>query len=301
LGKATQEIKVICGAETHFKMTSADLPSGLRRGLDRIGLANLGKGHADITAEPPPPPKEEDAMPNHSGTVPVLVYKTEIPYAEMRVSFGTRKAVVSAVGKRCALSGVPNFLDEPLKPWREKLHQSGLGLAPLNDALEAKALNEILSLTASGHDRPDDVRKLYPFGLSSEAIVSILADMRLSLKRTTLRIRTLMAVFCGAGCAALFYVWFMLGLEARLTLSLNRWAGLGADAAMLALALAASWAILNFSTRYALHRRFPKLTLALQQNIGKTGISMIGGILAVFAIVLLLTPVKPLWLAMLMH
>ena len=298
-GCLTQEVTVTCGAETHFTMIVEGLPSGLRRGLDRIGIANLGKGHADITASKPE--KEEgDEPPNEKGQILVLSYSVTLPYAEMRMDFGSKKAIVSAVGKRCALSGVPNFLDTSLKPWRDKLRLAAVGQAPLEDAIEARALNDILSLTVAGKDRERDARRLYPFGLSSEALAAILTDMRLALKKTTLKTRTVMAVLCFALSAAFFGLLFEGGIEGGMTFGWNRYAGLGFDFAALTCALGASWMIVNFSTRFALQRRFPRLPHALQQKIGKTGYSMLGAITAAFVTLLFLAPVKPLWLAWLL-
>ncbi len=299
MGSLTQEVTVTCGAETHFTMIVEGLPSGLRRGLDRIGIANLGKGHADITASQPE--KEEgDEPPNEKTQILVLVYNVALPYAEMRMDFGSKKAIISAVGKRCAISGVPNFLDASLKPWRNKLRLAAVGQAPLEDAIEARALNDFLSLTVAGKDREKDARRLYPFGLSSEAMAAILNDMRLALKKTTLKTRTVMAVLCFGLSSAFFGLLFETGLEGRITFGWNRYTGMGFDLAALACALGASWMILNFSTRFALQRRFPRLPHALQQKIGKTGYSMLGAITAAFVAFLFLIPVKPLWLAWLM-
>ncbi len=294
-GAMTQEVKVICGAETHFTLSHENLPSGLRRGLDRIGIENLGKGHADIVSSDPPKENKEDPTPKEK--IPVLLYTATLPYAEMKMDFGGKKALVSAVGKRCALSGVPNFLDLSLKPWRDKLHSAALGQAPLENALGARAMKDILSLTATGKESERDVRKLYPFGLSQEAIGAILGDMRLALKKTTLKTRAIAASLCGGFCIAFFYFFFMKGIEAQATSGLDYRAAFGLDLAALAGALGASWGILNFSTRLALKSRFPQMPFALKQMIGKTGLGMAAEIIAAFILFLLLAPAKPLWLA----
>ena len=193
-GSTTQEVAVTCGAEMHFKIVAENLPSGLRRGIERIGVANLGKGHADITSSPPT--ADELEMRREGGRIPVLNYQVRIPYAELRMGLGSKKAIIAVVGKRCAISGVPNFLDTPLQPWCDKLHQAAIGKASLEPAIEARALHEILSLTVSGKGRIEEVRRLYPFGLSPAAMTSILADMHLALNKTTLKIRAVIAVLC---------------------------------------------------------------------------------------------------------
>ena len=217
------------------------------------------------------------------------------------MGFGGKKAVISVVGKRCAISGVPAFLDDALKPWREKLHQAARGAAPLEAAIEARALKEILALTVAGKGKTEEVRRLYPFGLSSEMLSGILVDTQLALNKTTLKTRTIIATLCVIFCAAIFYGLFIFGLEGYLTFGWNRFLELAADLAVLAGTLSASWAMLNFSARFVLKRRFPQLALALKQKIGKTGLSMLGGIVLSFIIFILLAPVKPLWLLHLVH
>lgn len=289
----------MCGAETRFKLITEGLPSGLRRGLDRIGINNLGKGHADITASAAAKQEKDDVR--EGAPIPFLSYSAALPYAEMRMRLGGKKAVVSAVGKRCAITGVPNFLDGPLEPWRDKLRLAAQGKGRLEEALEARAINDVLSLFVAGKNRVQDVRRLYPFGLSAEVMTALLSDVHLALNRTTLKTRAVIAALCGLLCAALFYALFFAGVEARLTFGRARYVALAFDPTVLCAALGASWAILNFSTRFVLQRRFPQMQHALQQKIGKTGWAMLGGIAVVFIVFLWLAPVKPLWLGMFMR
>jgi len=301
-GAMTQEVEVVCGAETHFILINEGLPSGLRRGLDRIGIENLGKGHADITVEDVPKKKEEEEPPPEQGAkIPVLTYKAVLPYAEIKIDLGGKKALISAVGKRCAISGVPNFLDNSLKSWRDKLHMAAFGEAPLEEALQARAFKEILSLIVSGKSSERDVRRIYPFGLSSEFIGTAITDLRAALKKVTLKTRAFMACFCGALCAAFFYAFFVTGYSGRLMV----WGHFGSDLVLdliaLMAALGISWVVLNFSTRFVLQCRFPGMPHALHQNIGKTGGTMFAGIIGTYILFLIMAPVKPLWLAQLLQ
>ncbi len=298
-GALTQETEVTCGAETHFILLNEGLPSGVRRGLDRIGIENLSKGHADISVSDVP--KKKDNAPEEGPRVPILLYKAVLPYAEMKIDLGGKKALVTAFGKRCAISGVPNFLDLSLKPWRDKLHLAAFGQAPLEEALKARAIKEIFSLVVGGKGSEREARRLYPFGLSSEAISTMLNDLALALKKATLATRTIIALICGGLCAAFFYAFFVKGLDGRLMV----WGRFGNDIALDALVLAAafliSWLALNFSTRLVLQCRFPQMPHALQQKIGKTGLTMFAGIALTYVFFLLLAPVKPLWLAQLLQ
>jgi hypothetical protein len=297
-GSITQEVTVTSGAETHFKLDVKDLPSGLRRGLDRIGIANLGKGHADITANPPP---ESEDGPPEKPPFPLFVYTVSLPYAEMRMGFGAKKAVVSVFGKRGIIFGVPNFLDASLQPARDTLRAAATGKGPLEAALATRAISEIFALVTAGKGRTDQVRKLYPFGLSAEAITVILADTHLALNQATLKIRTMIAVACVLLCAGLFDRLLMTGFFARATAPLGGIGSLIASLGLLAAAGGISWALLNFATRAILRKRFPALPLALRQKIGKTGLLMLGGIVVIFIALMLLAPVRVLGLAVLLR
>ena len=298
-GHLTQEITVTCGAETHFAMKATGLPSGLRRGLDRIGIANIGKGHADITATPPT--KEEKETPPKGNRILILNYRAPLPYAEIRMGLGSRKAVVSAVGKRCALVDVPTFLDEPLTPWRDKLHLAAEGKATLESAIEARAIKDVLSLTIAGKGNLKEVRKVYPFGLSQEAIKSLLADTDAALKKTTVKTRAIIATLCVALCIGLFYKLYATGFLTWMTMGKSRLASFATDMTVLTLALGSSWLVLNFTTRAVLRRRFPTFIFALQQKIGKIGLSMLSGIVIAFALFIRLSPLPSAWLGIIGH
>jgi hypothetical protein len=162
-------------------------------------------------------------------------------------------------------------------------------------------LREILALTVSGKGRADEVRKTYPFGLSNEVIAAILDDMQLALNQATFKTRAIIAALCAGVCAGLFYFLFTTSAHTQITQGWANAAVAALDMAILAAALGLSWAVMNFSTRFVLQKRFPQLSVALQQKIGKTGLVMLGGIIAAFVIILLLTPFRPVWLALLMR
>ncbi len=292
-GKFTQEVKVTCGVQTRFAMDVNNLPSGLRKGLDRIGLERLGTGHADIETAPP---HEEEKTPDEPlANKPVLNYTAMVPYAEMKMNIGGKKAVVSAVGKRCVITGVPPFLDGTLKPWIDRLRRAARGKGSFQEALQARALNEILSLVVAGKGTEREVRRLYPFGLSSGVVADILSTMKLAIQRSTLVVRALASVFSVALSAAFFFFLFHNGWEARFTKGLSAFANVLVDIGFLAAALLVSWGILNFSARFALQRRFPQSAFALRQKTGNMGIAMFAAIVAAFAAAIWLAPVKPFW------
>ena len=298
----TQEVTVTCGAETHFIFKAEGSPSGLRRGLERIGIINLGKGHADITVTPAPPlPKEEKEAEKKTGKTAILNYRVALPYAELRMGLGAKKAIITVVGKRCALIDVPPFLDAPLAPWRDRLKQAAAGHARLEAALEARALRDILGLVVAGKGRVNEARKLYPFGLSSEALTSMIANMKLALNKATFQTRLALAILGVVGNGCLFYALFETDRHWRLIEGASRLRSLGADIAFLAISLAASWGMLTLATRQVLKKRFPQTALSFHQKIGKTGWGMLGAIGFVFLLCLWFAPVRPLWLALLIR
>jgi hypothetical protein len=123
----------------------------------------------------------------------------------------------------------------------------------------------------------------------------------LAINQTTLKTRAIIAVLCVVIGAIVFDRLMMNGFLAVATKGGGAFAGFAVYLAVLAAALGISWATLNFSARFVLKKRFPQLTFALQQKIGKTGISMLAGISVAFVGFLLLAPVKPLWLGLLFH
>ncbi len=291
-GAITQEIKVNCGVETFFTVSYGDLPSGALRGLDRIGVANLGKGHADIKSYPPPKKEDEDKTPQAKELV--LIYEASWPYAELKMSFSGKKAVVSSVGKQGVLTGIPTFLDKSLKPWREKLSYAAQGKGPLEDALKARALKEFFLLAVAGKGTEKEARKLYPFGVSSEALAEIMNNMCLALKKATLSARAMGALISFAASAVFFYAFFMMGMEADLARSAaSSVFAILIDLGALIAALVLSWGVLNFITSLALSLRFGKTPLALRQTIGKIGVAMLAGTVALYALFAFLAPVKP--------
>src|ERR1700722_11452581 len=238
VGAATQEVTLSCGARTHFIIApNSELPTGLRRGLDRLGFANLVNGYADIetTAPPvdkdnPPPPPVPGLSPDATQAKPKtqkaeLHYMAKLPYADMRISFNGKAAVVGAFGKRGSLIGVPAFLDAALEPWREKLRAAASGKGSIDETLDARVLHDAFALQLGGTNDVRALRKLYPIGLSNEAAQDIMTNMRLALNKITLHARAAVAAACVTASAAFFGVLFFTSLNARLTQNLLPAAG----------------------------------------------------------------------------
>lgn len=309
-GIFTEEVGISCGARTRFTINSQGLPTGLRRGLDRLGMANLTKGHADIEVLPTPEdPDDSPAEPQPGGVPgarkekapkPEIHFLAHLPYADLRMGFAGKKTVVGVFGKKEVLLGVPAFLDAALQPARDALRRAAKDSGKLDDALKMRLMQDTLKLHINSQGTMTNLRRLYPQGLSPQTAQEIVRGMRLAMNRVTLSVRTLASVASGLTGTGLFAALFLTPAHDALTGTLPPFAGLGLDVVALALVMGACWFSLSFATRFALQRRFPTMAIPVAQKTGKTGLTMLAGVAAGFALVLMLAPIKPAWLLLLL-
>jgi hypothetical protein len=71
--------------------------------------------------------------------------------------------------------------------------------------------------------------------------------------------------------------------------------GLAFDLLAVALVMVCGWIGIGMLVRAMLQRRFPKLKIALHQNVGHIGIAMLICIVAAWACIILSMPEKPAW------
>ncbi len=301
-GQITEEAHLVFGATTRFDLKSSGLPSVLRRGLDRLDIPNLAKGHADIEIVTPEPEKDEadeqpaiDAPPRPAAPKPMLHYQAKMPFSELRVDFGGKKAIVGIFGKRNVLIDVPAFLDNALQPFIAKLRAAAQGQATLSEAIKARALNDALKLELQGQGNVKELRRLYPFGLTPKTAEDITRMMRMAIKRTTLHIRTIVAVIFGLIGSGIFGATYFTSLPQYVPPQ-PRWYGFALGFAPLVIIIGLGWALLNFTTRFFLQRNFPNMKIAAKQSVGKTGISLTAALILLWAIILVLSPARPVWL-----
>jgi hypothetical protein len=302
-GVISEEVTMTFGARTKFLLKLGEAPSGLRRGLDRIGIANLAKGHADIESIAPPPDEEASAPgapPDEDKAKtpkPELHYLAHLPYADARMSFAGKKTVVGVFGKRNVLTGVPAFLDTALEKQRDILRQAALGKGHLDAALDARVMKDALKLQLAGKSHVNELRRIYPLGLSPQVAEEILKQMRLALHQLTLRARGFVAALGVAVSAIIFGGLFLTPLGGQMTQGWKPLAGLAFNFGVLSAALAGCWFALSAATRFALRKRFPDFTIPLTQKTGRTGYAMMAAIVLAFVLMLLLAPAKPDWAA----
>ncbi|HEU0117159.1 MAG TPA: hypothetical protein VFR09_00885 [Alphaproteobacteria bacterium] len=303
MGQLTEEAGLTFSAETHFVLASQGLPSGLRRGLDRLGIPNLVKGHADIQIVQPKVEGHEEALPETPDgkkekppAKPELNYLAKLPYADVKLRLGGKGTLISVFGKKMVLLGVPAFLDEPLQTARDTLKQAVTGAAPLEAALKARAIREALVLELSGKGTLQEFKKLYPFGISQEVATEILGNLRLALKQQTLRNRTVAAAACGGVSVAIAAVILLTPLHAQIP---SPQMAMAIDLLLPFILMATSWFALGAITGKALQKLFPEHTVAANHSPGKTGYAMLAGIFVGYAVLLFIA--RPEWLARFLH
>ncbi|MDD5586350.1 MAG: hypothetical protein PHY92_05260, partial [Alphaproteobacteria bacterium] len=182
----------------------------------------------------------------------------------------------------------PAFLDESLKPWREHLARAAAGTASLDKALKARAVREALSLKLSGKGLLNELRRLYPVGLSPKAAGEILDNMEKALRRITLRARLTVAVLSLVLSTGMFSGFFLTPLHEVIMKALTPRLVLLLEALLPAAAIGLSGFALVHAAKWVLQRRYPRIDVRLSQSIGKIGYGALAGILAIYAAIYLM-------------
>jgi len=276
-GSMTQEIKIKRGAKVNFALGSTnEFPSGLLRLMTRIGLANLPRGHIDVTVSRAPP------GPQIAQEANVLRLTAQALYAEITLRIGKNEQIIYAFGKRGYLSNVPPFLDRSLLPARKKLLEAAKGQRPPSHAMGARAVRDALSLALGGRTQPNDLRRLYPIGLSANVAQEIMKNGKALLRNMTQKFRALTGGALWAGSLVIFAAFYLSPLPTYLTAQVGLRTAHLVEAFLPAIVLGAEWFILQHATRWELQRRFPKCAVAQTQTIGKIGLGTIGASLVTY-------------------
>ncbi len=274
-GFLNQEAKISVGATMSFSLGSTtNLPSGLLRTMDRLGVANLGKGHAEIALEKASADEDSHA----------LRLTAKIPYAEIKMRFGKQEASVSVFGKKERLLGIPFFLDKASEEARAALKKAAAGAAPLEKALGLRLMNEALGLVLSGKKGTNELRRLYPVGLSGPAAEAIMKGLDQALKIATFRYRALSGAAAFLGSCLMFGLFFFSPLYGYLATNIHHGLLRVLEIFILLGAMGASWFFLGSSTRVALKRLFPNARISIAQNIGKTGYGFLGSLVVIYLV-----------------
>jgi hypothetical protein len=277
-GKLSRLATIKAGTATSFQMkNTTDLPSGLLRNLDRLGIANLGKGHADIAILP----QEAEADPK------ILHLRATFPYADVKIRIGKSLFALTVFGKKGLISGAPAFLDAALKPARAALAEAASGSSKaLDKAMETRAIREAITLVLEGKKNTNDLRRLYPIGLSPQVAQEIMIAANKSLRVMTRGLRIGIGALCFGLSVGAFAGFFLTPLKAMLGAS----PPLASAAKILLpiLALGLSWFALNHATKWKLHVRVPRATPHFVQDIGLIGKGALAAIAFFYAALLFL-------------
>ncbi len=275
-GNLTQETAVSAGANVSFQLANmTQCPSGLLRTLDRVGVPNLVKGFADISVVPPVDPQLEDKT--------RLVLKAALPYAEMKIRFAGKAALVIAFGKKGYLSGVPAFLDAALTSKLNDLQAVADGHGSIDKLLKIKLISDGLKLVLQRKTNPNDLRRLYPVGLSADMATKIMGLLIKALKNVT-RTQRLMTAILGTGLSAgIFYALFLSPLRTQLVASISDKTLLVTEVVTPLLLVAATYLGIEAVAKNALKRRYPDVPIPAGQDIGKIGYVAIAVIFALYA------------------
>lgn len=187
---------------------SGDLPSGLRRALDRGGLKSLLRLQAKVVMEPAQENEKKKA---------VIPYSATFPYAEARIKLGDKAVKATVLGARAAVRDIPPFLDpvfdKELTEIEKKIGASGA----LEKALKLRAMRDLFALLLQGEAEPEKaLRRFYSFGLSSTMITRMKTLLAKLIQERTFMARAAASGFCLLVLGGVFYAIVGSNLRAML-------------------------------------------------------------------------------------
>ena len=190
-GKVAQHFRERLVVDTAFRWADSgvELPTALRRSVDRAGLAKLANGHATIARA-----DAKDALP--SGNVVAVRYTADLPFAAVKFEIEGRAHRALVLGHKGAVLELTPFLDGAVE---QRL--------AADDAQTLRAFGEAQRAAARGQ-KPAELLRLYPVGLSAPVAGKLWKRACRSLYQATHR-RRWAALAIGTGLSiALIYGWF---------------------------------------------------------------------------------------------
>lgn len=294
-GKIVELATLEFGAETAFAPGSgAELPSAVRRAMDRAGgVKVLANGHATIDYTKP---KDEDKRPG----LMVLNYTAKMRTADVVIQFGDEAKRIAVFGHKRTFLEVPAFLDNSLSASLEQLKQTVAGKGSLDKVLETRVFKEVCGLILQGGGTVEQLRKLYPQGLSKPMMQQILQLMRKALARQTMVARW-------AGFLAAFVLADVLGGALYLTpmhktlLASGAGLTLAVEIFVPLFCAALGFMLTGQAALFHLRRRFPDSKLAVHHHSGLLGVAAAVVAFVVPCLIALLQPEGVQWLALITH
>lgn len=184
-GKMTRyaERRLVIGTSFNW-IGGADLPTELRRAVDRAGMHRLANGHADITQL-----DSEEKSP----TVGTIGYKASLPFSPVTFTIAQKSYRALVLGKKGAILEMPPFLD----PIVEQHLADGTP--------EKLRLFDDVQKLAAQRLKPEAIMRDYPVGLSQPVATQLYRRARHTLFTVT-RMERWLTIGIGSLLAALF-VW----------------------------------------------------------------------------------------------
>lgn len=178
-------------ANTRFGIKAGpELPTPLRRAIDRAGTAKLANGHATIRQEP----ATEDLNP----LAPKIMFTAIIPFASVRFQIGGEKYSAEVLGHRTAILEMKPFLDAPVS-------------AALNNAtLHQLRLFKEAQVVAARRGQATDFMRNYPVGLSRDLAEKVFVIARRALNDLLQKPRRL-GTLAAVAASALLSLFYFLG------------------------------------------------------------------------------------------
>ncbi|MCL2469065.1 MAG: hypothetical protein FWF24_02385 [Alphaproteobacteria bacterium] len=285
-GVFSQEVHIKQGALLNFSLDStAHVPSGLLRALSRFKDGQFEQGdHADITMF-----IDEDEKNKKTKDHLLIQLKAEIPYAEMKIRFGHRAALVGSFGKKGILSGVPPFLDEALSNTLTDLRGAARGKISLAQAAKVRIVHDALDLVLEKKKASHDLRRLYPLGLTAKTAQEIMSNTIEAVKKDTAATRSFVGAAGILVSTGLFAFMFMTPAFEKLAAIAPPLSGIVVLIVMPAFLMALIWQSLHIASRAILAHKYPKAHVSFSQNIGTIGHTTLGIMIALYVLTLYFT------------
>lgn len=257
------------GADLHFASGSTgELPAAMRRAIDRAGgIKALANGHATIDYVVP----EDDEQPKKGAIA--LNYSATMECADIVVNFGNEAKRIAVFGHKRTMIEVPAFLDEALAKGVKRLHKAAKGNGKIEDALRYRAIREACDLSLAGKIRPEDLRKLYPLGLSKPMIIQITTGLRGALARMTLVARWVGFVSATVIADVLGAALYLTPLHSSIIRTAGNGVGLATEIFIPVFCAAIGYIITGQAGLFHLRRVFPSSKPALHHHGGNLAIA----------------------------
>ncbi|MGE3770614.1 MAG: hypothetical protein AB7G06_06645 [Bdellovibrionales bacterium] len=162
-------LKLYADARFAWATDGTDLPTPLRRSVDRAGLDRLARGHATI--------KRGDIDEDNLQGPPRIPYTATLPFATTQLDINGSKHTAQLLGLKGAILELPDFLDKQIEQ------------AEQQNTLPALRIFHEAQVIRARRGKVADLMKFYPAGLSKNAADRLLQQAGHKLHTSTRDLR----------------------------------------------------------------------------------------------------------------